>query len=117
MTIKQKICRAIVYCSIQNKPLLYISGKVSDLPADEVRSKFTGAEKHYSEMGFAIFNPTKWLSPDEDWQEAMKLCTAVLPMCDNVVLLHDWADSKGAIAERGQALLLGIPTIENYEPF
>lgn len=112
MNLKREIYKAVAALHQCDYDLIYISGKVTGLDPMDVYLKFLAAEQGLVAHNYAIFNPTAWLTPDTDWQYAMKLCLAVLPMCDGILLLPDWHQSKGARIERDQALLLGIPTIE-----
>lgn len=94
------------------KPIAYISGKVTGLPTDEVVAKFHSASLIAIQDGYQVFNPTEHIAPDEDWTEAMKLCLAVLPLCQVFYQCSDWKDSNGAVAEHLQAQLLGLETIK-----
>lgn len=49
---------------------IYISGKISGLPYDEVQERFNGAEDLLTELGFEVANPLKnGLDKDNSWNE------------------------------------------------
>lgn len=113
MSIKKQIYDATFrYFMAHPKQLIYISGKVSGLDPMDVFLKFLESEQKLIAHGYEVFNPTAWLTPETDWQQAMKLCIAILPMCDGIYLLPDWHQSRGAKIERDTALMLGMPVIE-----
>lgn len=111
MNLKKQIANAVLNFYGTQK-LIYLSGKVTGLEPTAVAIKFAKAEKKLKALGYTVFNPTAWIKPDADWQDAMKLCIAVLPMCDAIALLPDWHESTGAKMEHSTALVLGISTIE-----
>lgn len=111
MNLKKQIANAVLNFYGTNN-LIYISGKVTGLEPAAVAMKFAKAEHKLKKLGYTTFNPTAWLKPDADWQDAMKLCIAILPMCDSIALLPDWHESTGAKMEHSTALVLGIPTLE-----
>jgi len=86
----------------------YISGKVTGLTPEEVKLKFAITEAQMIQKGTACFNPSTHIKPDCDWKQAMKLCIAILPMCDFIYMQKDWRSSDGAKKERDIALTLGI---------
>lgn len=45
------------------------------------------------------------------WEEYMKNDISILIRCDEIHLLPDWKESKGAIIERNLAISLNIPII------
>ncbi|WP_113638988.1 DUF4406 domain-containing protein [Nubsella zeaxanthinifaciens] len=94
------------------KPIAYISGKVTGLEPKDVAVKFHEASLVAIQDGYQVFNPTEHIAPDEDWTEAMKLCLAVLPLCQTFYQIHDWKDSNGAVAEHIQAKLLALEIVQ-----
>jgi hypothetical protein len=94
-----------------NKKVVYISGKVTGLSPDVVSKKFDDDAKFLYSRGFLPFNPTAYIKPDCPWQEAMKLCLAILPLCDMIYMQPDADDSQGAIWEEQTADRLGIKIV------
>ena len=79
---------------------IYISGKISGLPYDEVIAKFEAAELILMEMGYDVFNPLKnGLTKESSWSQHMFLDLKELLKCDCIYLLPDALDSKGARLE------------------
>lgn len=92
------------------KKKIYIAGKVTGLPQDEVIEKFSEAKQKIEALGFEAINPLEvvgdWQTP---WNKAMRMCIAKLTECDAIALIPDWSSSKGAIIEYEIAQQLEIP--------
>lgn len=114
--MKSKI--QVIICDIINNTtagkLVYLSGKVTDLDPAYVAEKFNDDVQFLNHKGFFVFNPTEHIEPDCDWQQAMKLCLAILPLCDYIYMQPDADDSKGAQWEEQTAERLGIKVV--YAP-
>lgn len=83
---------------------VYIAGKVSGLPRDEIDRKFNESAKMLVKQGHEPFNPT--VLPDyEDvpHDDYMHVCYAMIDICDAVYMQKDWQSSKGARLERQYA--------------
>ena len=85
---------------------IYIAGKVTGLPAAEVRSKFKQAEDHLRSRGWAVTNPVAIIPQGMEWKDAMRICLYHLVGCDAIYLLSDWGSSEGAILEKKLAEFL-----------
>jgi hypothetical protein len=94
-----------------NQPVVYIAGKVTDLPYDEVYAKFMAKQLELEAQNFIVLNPCMHIDKNEHWETAMRQALKLLLDADFICLLPDWADSKGAKLERDLALCLNIPTI------
>jgi hypothetical protein len=91
---------------------IYISGKITGLPKEEVFEKFDTAEKKLAAQGFEVVNPIKnGLLFEADWNEHMKKDIQQLLTCDFLYLLPDWKNSKGAKLEKKIAESLNMKQI------
>lgn len=92
------------------KQTVYISGKITGEPIDEVRLKFFLAEIILESKGYKVFNPTKFNKekPDKTWNDYMSVCLSELVHCDTIYMLKDWGQSRGARVEYATAKELGI---------
>jgi len=92
---------------------IYIAGKVSNLPEQEVLAKFGNAQSAIELLGFEVVNPmtlvkthikehflNQPLTDAEIWELAIKVCIKAMIDCDGVVVLPCWNDSKAAKIER-----------------
>lgn len=96
---------------------IYIAGKITGLPINQVLRKFASAQSEIEDLGFRAINPVAVVNDSScDWNIAMKLCIRELIDCDGLVLLPCWIDSKGAKIERQLADDLNIP-IFNFHTF
>jgi hypothetical protein len=90
------------------KPVIYIAGKVTGLPYEQVKQKFAEAKALMELANYAVLNPLDFIAPDADWKEAMRMAIPLLCMADRVFLLKDWRDSEGAVWEFETAVRMGI---------
>lgn len=90
---------------------VYIAGKVSDLPSWEVFIKFAQAEMWLREQGHETVNPLRLCSSKWTWEQCMRVCIPELMKCDAICLLHDWAESRGAVWEYHDAQMLKMPVL------
>jgi hypothetical protein len=116
MILKQKIPFLINVSTYlanhhKSKPIIYIAGKVTGLPADEVNAKFKAAQVKLEAQGFCVLNPTQFIGNAENWQIAMRMASTLLNMADHIYLLPDFSDSEGARIEFAQATKFGISCI------
>lgn len=88
---------------------MYISGKVSGLPLEQVHEKFNLAEVRLRMVGHDPVNPMKLNpTPGLTWEEYMLTDIKHLFKCDAILMLPDWGESKGARIERAIAQEHGI---------
>lgn len=84
----------------QIKPVIYISGPISDVPFETAMAEFEKAENMLRSFGFEVVNPMSMPHDhDKSWQSYMKRDIAALCSCDSIFLLKNWYDSKGAVLE------------------
>lgn len=95
-----------------SKHIVYIAGKVTGLPYNEVYAKFKVKQLELESHGYEVVNPCEITPSDADWQSAMRICIAALVQCHSICLLPCWIDSEGAKVERSLAIKLGINTLE-----
>ena len=87
---------------------IYISGKISGLPYDEVQERFSGAEDLLTELGFEVANHLKnGLDKDTSWNEHLCKDIEMLLSCDAIYMMDNWVDSTGASIEYDIAIRMG----------
>lgn len=92
---------------------VYISGKITGLPHDQVVDSFNRAEYRLLKAGFKAVNPlNNGLSIEDKWEHHMKADIKMLMDCDAIYLMKNWKHSKGARIERELADNLGYVIIE-----
>lgn len=98
------------------KKKIYIAGKVTGLPHEEVHSKFKDAQLTLATLGFTAVNPIEVVNDQNaQWDKAMKQCIAALMQCDAVILLPCWQESKGALIESELAHKVAIKVFHNID--
>lgn len=84
---------------------IYISGKISGLPYNEVEERFDDAEKLLSDLGFEVVNPLKnGLATQEEWIKHLCKDIELLHSCDAIYMMNNWTESRGARHEYDFAL-------------
>lgn len=87
---------------------VYISGKISGIESLAVKL-FDDAEHNINSKGFIAVNPMKLSHKhDKSWHSYMREDIKVLCDCDEIYMLNNWTDSKGAIIEHTIAMYLGL---------
>lgn len=95
---------------------VYISGKISGLPFEEVKAKFKAAEEYLRYLGHTTVNPAEnGLDFNAPWKTHMLHDISLLMPCDAIYLLEDWIDSRGAMLEKLVAELAGIKILFQFE--
>jgi hypothetical protein len=90
---------------------VFISGRVTGLPYDQVRQKFLAAENLLRASNHNPVNPLKHVNCLADPREAMKICIPLLLECDAILLLADSIYSEGAQIEAQLARYAGLSII------
>lgn len=100
---------------------IYISGKISDLPTEQVKEKFAKAEAQIRAFGHEPVNPLDNGQPSTaTWAQQMTASLAMLFECDAIYFLPDWVESRGArieakIAQECGLEILHLPEYGTYE--
>jgi hypothetical protein len=85
---------------------IYIAGKITG--DENYKAKFGKAEIELIRKGHTVFNPAKIpLNPQWTWEDYMSASEKMQKICDAVLFLSDWEDSKGARRERIHACAWG----------
>ena len=79
---------------------IYIAGKITGDP--DYIIKFLKKEITLMKERHIVMNPAI-LPKRFDYEDYMKICFAMVDVCDCIYLLSDWKDSKGAIREKEYA--------------
>ena len=87
---------------------IYISGKITGIE-NEAPILFAKAENLLLADGYETINPMDLdHQHDKSWHSYMKEDIKALCDCDEIFMLSNWADSKGAIIEHTIAMYLGL---------
>lgn len=79
---------------------IYISGKITGLPIDEVIAKFHAAEEKIRRFGFEPVSPLRnGLPLDADWIDQMGEDVKLLLKSDAIYMMTGWQQSEGATLE------------------
>lgn len=79
---------------------IYIAGKMTGMPENEVRLKFADAAMRLRERGNLVMNPAvQYGNPGFVHEDYMHVCFAMIDRCDAVYMLSDWRESPGARME------------------
>lgn len=100
------------------KAKYYLSGPVSNRPADMVAAQFAAAEI-MAQDAFEVVNPTANVSINEEWAPAMIKCLQDLMGCEAIIMLPGWIESPGAKIERDFAERIGMRVLkyEDLNPY
>lgn len=79
---------------------IYISGKITGLPIDEVIAKFRAAEAKIRRFGFEPVSPLRnGLPLEAEWADQMGEDIKLLLKSDAIYMMADWRQSEGATLE------------------
>ena len=83
---------------------IYIAGKITG--EENYRQKFKAAQDELEARGYRAMNPAI-LPPGFDYEDYMRICFAMIDVCDAVYMLDNWRDSPGAMREHEYASRAG----------
>lgn len=91
---------------------VYISGKITG--NKNYKEQFEQAKSRIRDMGDVPVSPcdVDGIIPDAKYEELMKIDMEILKMCDAVMMLSGWEESKGANREYGYALGRGMKILK-----
>ncbi len=89
----------------------YVTGKITGLPKTDVKEKFNYISNQLKGMGYQVVNPSAVADDSHSWDEAVRNDIKLMLECDEVHMLPDWQDSRGAQLERDIALRLGMQVV------
>lgn len=92
---------------------LYLAGKITGDP--NYKAKFAEAAKALRSAGYSVMNPAE-LPDGFDYPDYMKICAAMIEVCDATCLLPDWTESDGAKFEYGHTIAVK-KRVWKYEQF
>jgi hypothetical protein len=90
---------------------VYIAGRVTGLPLEDVKRKFEKAEALARANNWNPVNPIRHVTCKAPPRQAMKTCIPLLLDCDAILLLTDFVFSEGAQIEAQIARYVGIEII------
>jgi len=112
---------------------VYISGPITGKP-NLNRDAFDHEERLLREAGYETFNPHSITPPDQMeiegwisvlgpeqaqeklWRYYMRICVGQILLCDEMRMLPDWQNSKGAVWEHRIAKMLGLEVTYCHVP-
>jgi hypothetical protein len=79
---------------------VYIAGKITGFP--NYKMHFNMVEEGLKSKGHAVMNPAR-MTDGFLYEEYMKVCFAMIDVCECVYLMDNWMDSPGARREKEYA--------------
>jgi hypothetical protein len=76
-----------------------------------VREKFNKIASQLKGMGYNVVKPAAVTDDNKPWDDCVRSDIKKMLECDEVHLLPDWQDSRGAQLERDIALRLGMHVV------
>lgn len=93
----------------------YVAGPMTGLPEFNYPAFHAEAER-LRVLGFWVENPAENASPIcGTWEGYLRQAIRQMLLCDGVVLLPGWENSRGAVLERHVAMQLGLVVVNAGE--
>ena len=89
----------------------YVAGKITGLPKAHVQQKFNVITDKLTGMGYNVVNPLGVNDETSNWDDSVRSDIKKMLECDEVHLLPDWQQSRGAQLERDIAVRLGMQVV------
>jgi len=89
----------------------YVSGNITGLPKTAVQDKFNIIGEELAGKGCHVVKPDALTDDSRTWDDTVRSDIKKMLECDEVHLLSDWQDSRGAQLERDIALRLGMQVV------
>ena len=89
----------------------YVAGIITGIPKTHAQQKFDLIASQLKGMGYQVVNPFGSNDDTKTWDEAVRTEIKKMLECDEVHMLPDWQESRGAQLERDIALRLGMEVI------
>ena len=80
---------------------IYIAGKITG--DSGYKEKFNKTQKGFENAGYKVMNPAI-LPEGFPWESYMPICYGMIEACDEIAMLPDWRESKGARLEMVHAI-------------
>ena len=93
------------------KKTAYVAGKITGLPKEDVNDKFNMIADELAEMGYQVVKPVSVSDDSRSWEDGVRSDIKTMLECDEVHLLPDWQESRGAQLERDIAVRLGMQVV------
>ena len=89
----------------------YLAGKITGSPKAHVKDKFSVIARELTGMGYQVVEPTAISDDIQAWDTAIRKDIKKMLECDEVHMLSDWQESRGAQLERDIAIRLGMQVV------
>ena len=89
----------------------YVAGKITGLPKSGVTDKFNTIANELTGKGYQVVKPVSVADGSRSWEEGIRSDIKQMLECDEVHLLPDWQESRGAQLERDIAIRLGMQVV------
>lgn len=106
---------------MKTRGIIYISGKVTDVPERELYQKFHDTEAMLSRQGFQVVNPLKIITRWADgirWQSGLQVCLNALNDCTAIYMMPCATECEVSQIELDKAMKLNYKIyyeLENIE--